>query len=765
MATTVQVPDEFAALFDAAEKTVSAYFSKKREVPGQGHIAIDDQRYILVRANSLSVDFYAMMKSLFVGQEAKAMQVGRNLLFHLSHFIGRSDAAVFHKKLGLVDPIEKLSAGPVHFSHSGWAFVDILPESNPVPDEDYFLVYDHPYSFESDSWLKAGQHSDHPVCFMNAGYSSGWCEESFGIPLVATEILCVAQGDPYCRFIMGHPSRIESLVEDYLGNHPGIAAQVKGYVVPGEFESVQLQAKLHLTEERLTTLFESAFDAILTIEDGRIAHVNRRATELLGRFRGELRGRQPARISPAVQADGVDSEKAFDFRMANAQAGKPQLFPWRFRRLGGELVETEISLCRVGSTSTLQAIVRDVTARMKAEKERLELEHEMRQLQKMEALGNLAGGVAHDFNNLLAAVGGNLNLIESQVSNEPKVQTSLKDAQQALNRAAKVVRQLLTFARKSQDVEQTVDLAQLVMETAGLFRETIDRRITVSTKVGQVPSMVAGDPTHLSQVVVNLLLNARDALVESLNAKALVDQPEIEITTQVVDRRNPTDSQVSSANYVELTVRDNGAGMSPETQSRAFEPFFTTKGLGSGLGLSTVYGITRQRRGWLETSSELGKGTEIRVYLPLTDKPKQPPVEEIAPSVGAKKDAVILVVEDESSLRRLYENILQLDGYTVLLAADGLAGLDEYQRARDTIDLVLLDLTMPRMMGKDVLEHIVKDNPDMCVIAMSGYATEGNAEEVLATGATAFLPKPFTASRLLALVRTVLSRESKTPVE
>ena len=765
MATTVQVPDEFAALFDAAEKTVSAYFSKKREVPGQGHIAIDDQRYILVRANSLSVDFYAMMKSLFVGQEAEAMQVGRNLLFHLSHFIGRSDAAVFHKKLGLVDPIEKLSAGPVHFSHSGWAFVDILPESNPVPDEDYFLVYDHPYSFESDSWLKAGQHSDHPVCFMNAGYSSGWCEESFGIPLVATEILCVAQGDPYCRFIMGHPSRIESLVEDYLGNHPGIAAQVKGYVVPGEFESVQLQAKLHLTEERLTTLFESAFDAILTIEDGRIAHVNRRATELLGRFRGELRGRQPARISPAVQADGVDSEKAFDFRMANAQAGKPQLFPWRFRRLGGELVETEISLCRVGSTSTLQAIVRDVTARMKAEKERLELEHEMRQLQKMEALGNLAGGVAHDFNNLLAAVGGNLNLIESQVSNEPKVQTSLKDAQQALNRAAKVVRQLLTFARKSQDVEQTVDLAQLVMETAGLFRETIDRRITVSTKVGQVPSMVAGDPTHLSQVVVNLLLNARDALVESLNAKALVDQPEIEITTQVVDRRNPTDSQVSSANYVELTVRDNGAGMSPETQSRAFEPFFTTKGLGSGLGLSTVYGITRQRRGWLETSSELGKGTEIRVYLPLTDKPKQPPVEEIAPSVGAKKDAVILVVEDESSLRRLYENILQLDGYTVLLAADGLAGLDEYQRARDTIDLVLLDLTMPRMMGKDVLEHIVKDNPDMCVIAMSGYATEGNAEEVLATGATAFLPKPFTASRLLALVRTVLSRESKTPVE
>ena len=243
MLNTVRVPKQFEPIFQKAQEYVSDYFSLKREDASKGTIEIFDERYILVRAASMSVDFFDTIKEILkdLGEE-KASEVARSLLFDIAHAIGKMDARSFHQKMCVNDPIEKLSAGPIHFAYTGWAFVDISAESKPTANEDYYLLYDHPFSFEADAWEKSGKKSSSCVCAMNAGYSSGWCEESFGISLVASEIMCKARGDSACRFIMAHPSRIAQYLYDYLCTHPEIPDNAMLYKTGGfvqEFKRAQ----------------------------------------------------------------------------------------------------------------------------------------------------------------------------------------------------------------------------------------------------------------------------------------------------------------------------------------------------------------------------------------------------------------------------------------------------------------------------------------------------------------------------------------------
>ena len=218
---TVRVPEAFEPLFQKAEEVVGQFFRQRHDDPSTGSIEISDSRYVLVRGAALSVEFFALVRSLFgPGAEQDADAFSANLLYDLAHSVGKADARNFHQKMGLEDPVAKLSAGPVHFSHSGWAFVDIHEASKPTPDDDYYLIYDHPYAFEAHAWLAAGKAAPYPICVMNAGYSSGWCEESFGVNLEAIEIACRAHGDPYCRFIMAPPQRIGDHIDRYLNGHP-----------------------------------------------------------------------------------------------------------------------------------------------------------------------------------------------------------------------------------------------------------------------------------------------------------------------------------------------------------------------------------------------------------------------------------------------------------------------------------------------------------------------------------------------------------------
>ncbi len=218
---TVRVPERFRGVFDEAQHTVREYFRTIQADPSQGTIEIAGERYVLVRASALSYGFLRAIRKLYADRgDAEALHIGKTLLFDMAHVIGINDARKFHRKVGVTDPVAKLSSGPVHFAYSGWAFVEILPESSPTPDDDYVILYNHPFSFESDSWIRAGHQTDFPVCVMGAGYSSGWCEESFGLELTATEITCKAKGDEHCTFVMAPPHRIREHVERVLAAKP-----------------------------------------------------------------------------------------------------------------------------------------------------------------------------------------------------------------------------------------------------------------------------------------------------------------------------------------------------------------------------------------------------------------------------------------------------------------------------------------------------------------------------------------------------------------
>jgi signal transduction histidine kinase/CheY-like chemotaxis protein len=225
---TVSVPAPFRQIFLRAQDYVRRYFSDRVEDPNHSTITISGERYILVRAAAMSVEFFDLVTKLYRDRgPTEAHRVASNMLFDLAHSIGRGDARNFHERMHVTDPIEKLSAGPIHFSFAGWAYVDIDPRSAPSPDENYFLLYDHPFSFESNAWRTSGRVAEFPVCVMNAGYSSGWCEESFGVPLVAVEVACQAAGDERCRFIMAPPSRIEEHLERYFATEATSAERAR----------------------------------------------------------------------------------------------------------------------------------------------------------------------------------------------------------------------------------------------------------------------------------------------------------------------------------------------------------------------------------------------------------------------------------------------------------------------------------------------------------------------------------------------------------
>ena len=752
MARTVKVPPEMDELFVRAEELVQSYFARKREVPERGHIEIAGNRYVLVRARALSVEFYDAMTALYQGQQARAFTVGKNLLFHLAHAIGISDARAFHRQLGLEDPVAKLSAGPVHFAHAGWAFVDILAESNPVPSEEFVLVYDHPFSFESDSWQQAGRTAPGTACFMNAGYSSGWCEESFGIPLVATEILCTARGDQRCRFVMGHPDRIEEHVARYLDTHPDVAAQVEDYEIPGEFEQRSLEQRLRRSEGRFQQLFETATDAILLIEGRRIDHANRRASELFGLIPGEILGRSLVELSPATQPGGVASAAAMEARIDRAAAGEPQVFAWCFEPRGGEgaprpaRIDTELSLSRAEEApDVLLAIIRDVT-------ERERLEREVRQLQKMEAIGRLAGGVAHDFNNLLTGIFGNIDLARMLLRPGDPATVALEELEGITQRAADLTRQLLAFGRKQVMEQRRVDLNELILGMHRMLERIIGEDVTLRTRPGEGLGVVKVDPGQIEQIVVNLAVNARDAMPEG-------GPLTIETSNVTLDEAYCTDHpEARPGDHVRLSVSDRGQGMTPETRRQVFEPFFTTKGIdqGTGLGLSTVYGIVKQHGGSIDVYSEMGRGTRVEIHFPRLDGAAQSLSRRPSEGEVTGGRETILLVEDEPSVRSSTGASLRRLGYAVLVAAGGAEALRVARNHPRDIVLLLTDVVMPDMNGRELAREIQRRYPSARVLFTSGYTDDVIAQHGVLEEGTQLLSKPYTPPALAREVRRVL---------
>jgi signal transduction histidine kinase/CheY-like chemotaxis protein/predicted hydrocarbon binding protein len=786
MLNTVRVPEKFVPVFEEAQKYVARYFAEQRFDPEHGTVEISGQRYVLVRAASMSVEFYDMVRR-FYGAEEEAHAVAHGLLFDIAHAMGLADGKAFAERMGLVDPVARVSAGPVHFAHAGWAFVDISAESNPSPDDDYYLLYDHPYSFESDSWLGAGRPSDTPVCVMNAGYSSGWCEQSFGLPLVAVEILCRAKGDDVCRFVMAPPNRVEGHIQSYMQRHPDLAPRIARYEIQRFFakrtdqqlvranleleRSAQQRAQqLSIVNERLERdiaerrvaeqalsasqelnerLIEALPGGVVHVrKDGAILRANGEALRILGLSYDELsRGYIADFETKTVFEDGTLAQVS-DYPVAKAIiTGLPQ----PALTLGVTKPNSEISWAVFRAVPTRDPATQEVNGAIATFidiSERKRLEEKLMHTQKLESLGVLAGGIAHDFNNLLVTILGNASLAKDVLSSDPVVAPLLEEIELGARRAAELTRQMLDYSGQGAFKLQSLDLPEAAREMAGLLRAMIPKNVALHYQVQDGLKPIEADPAQIRQVIMNLITNAAESMVDR-SGRVVISVEEVQVSAR--DLEEYPNHAASPGRFLSLEVKDDGCGMDDETRRRMFDPFFTTKFKGRGLGMAAVLGIVRSHGGAIRTESQRGAGTRVRVLLPAKDAPPS------ARTPGSSSRGTVLVVDDDQGVQLLVRRALTSKGFAVLLASSGEDALRLFEQHERELALILMDVTMPQMSGVEALKRIRATGSDIPVLLSSGY----NVEVVAADSPrfSAYLQKPYDVTQLLSAVAAAIVSE------
>ena len=528
-------------------------------------------------------------------------------------------------------------------------------------------------------------------------------------------------------------------------------------------------------DRRFVGLLEAAPDAMVCVDgDGAIALVNAQAERLFGYGRDELIGKLVEVLVP-------DAVRAVHPGHRAGYAGEPKPRPMGAgmelagRRKDGTTFPAEISLSAIDTDQGIlaTAAVRDVTERLEAQadRERLRtqaerdrLERQIQQSQRLESLGQLAGGVAHDFNNLLGVVSNYAAFVAEELRRPPgegPSQSALADVeqiQQAAERATRLTHQLLAFARREVIQPRVLNLNVEVISITKLLQRTLGEHIELATNLDPGLDHVLADPGHIEQILVNLAVNARDAMPGGGTLTIETSNVQVDAAYAV------THASPSLGQYVALKVSDNGPGMPPEVAERAFEPFFSTKpkGEGTGLGLATVYGIVTQAGGNVRIYSEPRLGTTITVLLPVTDQ--APPAEQHPtddPEPGGAE--LVLLAEDEPAMREVTRRILARNGYQVIATANGGQAIKTATACQDRIAMLLTDVIMPGMQGKEVAEHVRELHPDIAVLYMSGY-TEGllSAQGVLEPGIN-LIEKPFHEATLLRKVREVLRAHARLP--
>lgn len=392
--------------------------------------------------------------------------------------------------------------------------------------------------------------------------------------------------------------------------------------------------------------------------------------------------------------------------------------------------------------------IRYLLGAARAVHELMRSEADLRQAQKMEAVGRLAGGVAHDFNNMLTTILGFCSLAEEDVENQAVVADSVREIRQVAERAAVLTRQVLAFSRKQTIQPAVVCLGQVVQDTESMLRRLLSEDIELTTDIRDRDARIFADPMQLQQVILNLVVNACDAMPEG---------GRLTLTTSPAAPGGgalPDWFLTEAERGVMLEVRDTGMGMTAETKARVFEPFFTTKdrGKGTGLGLSTVYDIVTQSRGGIHIDSRVGQGTSVKIFLPETDPSPAPPPGPESVSADGQGTETVLLVEDESSVRTMIARSLERRGYTVLQAKDGTEAL-ALARQDPAIDILITDLVLPGMTGKEVGDRMAELRPEVRQIFISGCHPNALSSEYLRLRQAAFLPKPFPADQLDGLIR------------
>ena len=496
-------------------------------------------------------------------------------------------------------------------------------------------------------------------------------------------------------------------------------------------------AELKRSEERFVTAFEASPIglAIQAIDDGRFVDANDAFAVLAGCLREEIVGRT-----------GLDLRLLIDYAEGAAKPDRENAARLSIR--GCEPRDVLVSTARIslGGKPHALLIVQDVS-------ERVMLEAQLRQSQKMEAVGKLAAGVAHDFNNLLTIIEGHASLQLANAKLPPETIESLKEIEEASERAANLTRQLLTFSRQQVLRPRVLDLNEVLNGLIGMLVRILGERAELRCELDEGLPPIFADQTSIEQVVMNLALNARDAMPGGGHITFS--------TRRRVVCRSATHSVADPApgTYVCMRVSDTGMGMDEATRARIFEPFFTTKDVskGTGMGLATVYGIIRQHEGWIDVATAPGKGASFTAYIPVTDKAPDENPAVAAPAATPGAQQTVFVVEDDAAVRALVREMLECYNYRVIEAESGDAALAAWPQLREEVELLLTDMVMPGAHnGLELASKLLADKPELRVIYSSGYSSELFASDIELIEGRNYLPKPYLTSNLIDIVRQAL---------
>jgi PAS domain S-box-containing protein len=506
----------------------------------------------------------------------------------------------------------------------------------------------------------------------------------------------------------------------------------------------QRTAELREANDLLQAVMASAPLAIWTMDlDGHVTSWNPAAETMFGWTAAEIVGRQ----LPIVPEDQQEEFRGWfqRFRAGEAFAGLER----KRRRKDGALIDVSIWTAPLrgpaGNIDGVMAIDSDIT-------QRRQLEEQFRQSQKLEAVGRLAGGVAHDFNNLLTVIGGYGEMLRQEVKDDPLLSEFAQEIQNAASRGGALTMQLLAFSRRQISQPRVLDLNQIVAQSTKLLRRVIGEDIEIVTKLDPALGRIQADPIHIDQILMNLVVNARDAI--SGVGRVTIETANVTLGQDYVDRH----IGVEPGNFCLLAVSDTGCGMSAETRSHVFEPFFTTKepGKGTGLGLSIVYGIVKQNGGEINLYSEQGHGTTFKIYLPMVEVPAEFAAQTNGTVAHAGTETVLLC-EDEPWIRKLVATMLAKQGYRVL-ESQSPEGAIEIAAGPEVIHLLLTDVVMPGMNGFDLAAQVRERRPEVRTLYMSGYTDTHIGRDRVIDPNLPFLQKPFTAASLSEKVREALER-------
>jgi len=504
-------------------------------------------------------------------------------------------------------------------------------------------------------------------------------------------------------------------------------------------ELVQERTKeLTVSEERFRALFDNANDGVVVLDrNGIIINMNNKFCELHGFDKDALIGTSVKLLE--VEDNKTEKEERFK-RILNGEA---TVFETEHYRKDGGRVLLEVSAkgIEIGGELFIQSLHRDIT-------EKKAIQEQLIQSQKMESIGQLAGGIAHNFNNLLTSILGYAELLQEHSNLDIESRKRVNSIESAARKAGVMVSKLLGFSRRESSEKLPLNLNDVINDSVRLLEGVLDKKIGLKTILSKDLSTVEGDPNQIEQVIMNLMVNARDAMPDGGLITVKTSHVKIE-----KDRHNMP-AYVLPGNYVLLSVSDTGCGIPKEKVSKIFDPFFTTKekGKGTGLGLATVYGIIKDHKGYISVQSEVDKGTMFDIYLPISGKAVYRPVSEKLFSVTGHEN--ILLVDDEEEVLNFTKDILETHGYKVLTANNPLAAIDIFKKLPTDIHLIITDIMMPLMKGTELIQALRTIRPDVKIIAISGYSEETiNKERMMIDE---FVKKPFEVYYLLSTVRKVL---------